>query len=69
VALINDLHKGRDTGAAWSVVIDVSAVLMTVSSLTGLALLCTLRRRRVPGLLVAFAGTVAVLAVVVWLVP
>src|SRR3954452_4549503 len=23
VAMINDLHKGRDTGAAWSVVVDV----------------------------------------------
>ena len=35
IAVINDLHKGRDTGPAWSVVIDVSAVLMTVISLTG----------------------------------
>ena len=26
IAVINDLHKGRDTGPAWSVVIDVSAV-------------------------------------------
>ena len=27
IAIINDLHKGRDTGPAWSVLIDVSAVL------------------------------------------
>lgn len=30
VAVINDLHKGRDSGAAWSLVIDLSAVLMVV---------------------------------------
>ena len=27
IAILNDLHKGRDTGPAWSVLIDVSAVL------------------------------------------
>src|SRR5262249_51367658 len=36
IAVINDLHKGRDTGPVWSVVIDVSAVLPTINSLTGL---------------------------------
>ena len=35
VALLNDLHKGRDTGKKWSAVIDFSAVLMTLVSLTG----------------------------------
>ena len=39
IALINDLHKGRDTGPGWSILIDLSAVLMTVVSLTGLVLL------------------------------
>src|SRR5262249_52878217 len=53
VALINDLHKGRDTGPVWSVLIDVSAVLMTVISLTGLVLLFYLKLRRIPGLIVA----------------
>ena len=28
VAVMNDLHKGRDTGKTWSAVIDVSAVLL-----------------------------------------
>jgi uncharacterized protein len=63
VALINDLHKGRDTGPAWSVVIDVSAILMTVISLTGLVLLFYLKLRRTPGLVVALVGTAAVAAV------
>ncbi len=58
IAVVNDLHKGRDTGAVWSVLIDVSAVLMTFISLTGLVLLFYLKLRRVPGLIVALIGTV-----------
>jgi uncharacterized protein len=58
IAVINDLHKGRDTGPVWSVLIDVSAVLMTFISLTGLVLLFYLKLRRVPGLIVALIGTV-----------
>src|SRR5262249_41190294 len=33
IAIINDLHKGRDSGPIWSVVVDVSAVVLTVISL------------------------------------
>jgi uncharacterized protein len=58
IAVINDLHKGRDTGPVWSVLIDVSAVLMTFISLTGLVLLFYLKLRRIPGLIVAMIGTV-----------
>jgi hypothetical protein len=57
IAVLNDLHKGRDTGAVWSVVIDVSAVLMTAIALTGLILLFYLKLRRVPGVIVALVGT------------
>jgi uncharacterized protein len=66
IAVINDLHKGRDTGKAWSLVIDLSAVLMTLISLTGLALLFYIKRRRLSGLVTALVGTVVVVAVV-WL--
>lgn len=69
VAVINDLHKGRDTGAAWSVVIDASAIVLIAISLTGLVLLLYLKRRRIPGLLVVVGGTIAVVAVVMLLVP
>jgi len=63
VAIINDLHKGRDTGKVWSVLIDASAVLMTCVSLTGLVLLFYIKRRRISGLLTALVGTVVVVAV------
>ena len=56
LAVINDLHKGRDTGPAWSALIDVSAVLMTLISLTGLVLLFYLKLRRVPGLVVTLSA-------------
>ena len=64
-ALINDLHKGRDTGAVWSAVIDLSAALMILISLTGLVLLFYLKLKRVSGVMVALAGT-AVLIVIYW---
>ena len=56
VALLNDLHKGRDTGRTWSKMIDVSAVLMIVGSLTGLILIFYLHKRRLAGLLLLAAG-------------
>lgn len=69
VAVLNDLHKGRDTGGPWAVVIDASAVVMTAASLTGLALLFFIKRRRTPGLATALVGTLVVVAVVLLLVP
>jgi uncharacterized protein len=66
IAVINDLHKGRDTGPAWSLLIDVSAVLLTVISLTGLVLLFYLKLRRIKGLVVGLIGA-GVLAALWWL--
>jgi uncharacterized protein len=66
VAVINDLHKGRDTGPVWSAVVDISAVVLTIISLTGLILLFFLKLRRRPGLVIALVGTV-VLVVIGWL--
>ena len=58
VAVINDLHKGRDTGKGWSWVIDASAIFMTLVSLTGLFLLLFLKKRRTNGLLWTLIGLV-----------
>jgi hypothetical protein len=55
-AVLNDLHKGRDTGGIWKWFIDLSAVLLTLVSLTGLALIFFLYKKRTAGLVVAFAG-------------
>lgn len=69
VAILNDLHKGRDSGPAWSILIDVSAILMTISSFTGLVLLLLLRRKRVAGIITAVVGTVGAFLVYWFLVP
>ncbi|CFE03721.1 Uncharacterised protein [Bordetella pertussis] len=39
IAYLNDLHKGRHTGLAWSWFLDIFAVACLVFSLTGLVLL------------------------------
>lgn len=56
VAVINDLHKGRDAGKAWGSLIDVSAILLTLVSLTGLIILWFIYKRRASAYLVALAG-------------
>lgn len=56
VAVLNDLHKGRDAGAAWHLLIDLSAGLLVLVSLTGLVILWFVYRRRTSGLIVAVAG-------------
>ncbi|MDR3632461.1 MAG: PepSY-associated TM helix domain-containing protein [Isosphaeraceae bacterium] len=69
VAVLNDLHKGRDTGPVWSVLIDVSAALMALVSVTGLVLLFYLKLRRLPGLVVAGLGAAVVVALAVFCAP
>ena len=46
VAYFNDLHKGRNTGIAWTIFIDVVAVAVLFFSLTGLVLLWIQARQR-----------------------
>lgn len=58
-AVLNDLHKGRDTGPAWSLLLDISAGLMVLVSFSGLVLLWYLQRKRVAGLLSLAGGTLA----------
>ena len=69
VALINDLHKGRDTGTAWSWVIDISAIIMIIASLSGLYLLLGLNRRKSPGLKAAAIGGILLIMVYFVFVP
>ncbi len=68
VGIINDLHKGRDTGPLWSVFIDVAAILMTLVSLTGMLLLLFIKRKRISGLMVAALGLLlAYLIYAIWI--
>ncbi len=67
VALLNDLHKGRDSGRAWAWVIDLSAGLMILVSFSGLILIFYLQKRFVSGLLTLGGGALACyLAYLLW---
>ncbi|MDB5240330.1 MAG: peptidase [Spirosoma sp.] len=68
VAVLNDLHKGRDTGRGWAWVIDVAAVFMTLVSTTGLLLLLFIKKRRTSGMLWVLIGLAASALLYVWLV-
>ena len=69
VAFINDLHKGRDTGSAWSVMIDVVSFITVFVSVTGLLLIFYIRRKRLTGLVTAMAGLILLVAFAWWFVP
>ena len=69
VALLNDLHKGSDSGKAWHTLIDASAILLLALSLTGLTILWFIYKRRASGLLVAAAGAALCLLVYKIFVP
>jgi len=63
IAVMNDLHKGRDTGTVWAWLIDVAAVLMILVSLTGFAMIFFLKKKRLSGLLIAYLG-----GLLIWLI-
>ena len=62
MAIMNDLHKGRDSGKQWAWVIDLSAGVMMLMSVAGFGLLFYLKKRRVSGVLTAVIGTIAFIA-------
>jgi hypothetical protein len=63
-AVLLDLHRGKSTGAAWSVVIDATCVVLVILSATGLVMWSSLRGRGKYGLLVIAGGAVLSVAVV-----
>ncbi len=67
VAVMNDLHKGRDSGGIWKWLIDISAVLLVFVSLTGLILIWFIHKHRAAGLILLAAGIVLTYATyVIW---
>ena len=65
LAILNDVHKGRDTDSSWGWVIDVSAILLLVVTLTGIGIQVLQRKRRRSALLTA--GALSLLTVVlIW---
>ncbi|HJZ99298.1 MAG TPA: PepSY-associated TM helix domain-containing protein [Candidatus Solibacter sp.] len=67
--IMNDLHKGRDSGKVWGWLIDASAVFMTFVSASGIVLLLFLQKRRYSGLMAGVAGVVLCTTVYLVWVP
>lgn len=61
--LMNDLHKGRHTGAAWSAFIDFSALIMTLLAVAGILILFQLKKYRNWGLALTIIG---ILTPLIW---
>jgi hypothetical protein len=66
VAVMNELHKGRDASTFWRVAIDISGGLLVTIALTGLGIQLFLRKRRVSALAWSTVGLVSAL-VLIWL--
>jgi uncharacterized protein len=58
IAVVNDLHRGQATGKVWSAVIDASAIILCLVSLTGLILIWFIHKRRTAGLTLAGLGAI-----------
>ncbi len=56
IAVMNDLHKGRDTGKKWSFLIDVSAIFMILVSLSGLGIMAFMTKKRLNGFILVGLG-------------
>lgn len=68
VGVLNDVHKGRNTGSSWKWVIDVAGGLLVFVALTGLGIQLFMRKNRRLALGLAIGGaalTVALIAVTI----
>lgn len=66
VAYFNDLHKGRNTGIAWMIFIDIVAVAVLFFSITGLILLWIQARLRTSTWPLVGGGVVLVVVLMIF---
>ena len=62
VAVMNDLHRGRDTGGAWKWLIDLSGGILALVAITGIGILLYLKKTRNQALTVMGLASVVVIA-------
>ncbi|MFO7622550.1 MAG: PepSY-associated TM helix domain-containing protein [Bacteroidales bacterium] len=67
IAVLNDLHKGSDTGTRWATVIDISSIIMIFVSVTGFVMIFCLSKRKLPGLIVAAIGALTFIVLCIFL--
>ncbi|WP_411691852.1 PepSY-associated TM helix domain-containing protein [Acinetobacter gandensis] len=66
VSLINDLHRGKNAGTAWSWLIDISAITILILSIAGFILFLSIKSRLLTHLLLT-AASLAVLILFIWI--
>tara|TARA_R110001592_G_scaffold359995_4_gene667685 strand:- start:355 stop:1008 length:654 start_codon:yes stop_codon:yes gene_type:complete len=69
IAVLNDLHKGRNSGEVWAWFIDVSALLMVFFVLTGVCLLVPKKKSFSLGLKWTAFGSMVTLLIYLFAVP
>jgi hypothetical protein len=66
VAVMNDIHKGRDTDGSWNWVIDASGGFLVVVAISGLGIQLFQRKRRRSSLITAGVATVVTI-LLIWI--
>lgn len=69
VSVINDLHRGKNAGKAWGLLIDLTAIIVLALSLIGYILFFSLRFRLVNSLILTAVSLAALIGIFVLLVP
>ena len=69
IAVLNDLHKGRNSGEVWAWLIDISALLMVFFVLTGVCLLVPKKKSFSLGLKWTAFGSMVTLLIYLFAVP
>jgi hypothetical protein len=69
IAILNDLHKGRNSGVVWAWFIDISALLMVFFALTGVCLLVPKKKSFALGLKWTAFGSIVAILIYVFAVP
>lgn len=69
LALLNDLHKGRHSGKFWANLIDISAVFISLFTLTGLIILLQNAKHRKQAIIILLFGSITPIAIYFLFVP
>ena len=65
VSMLNDLHRGKNSGFAWSWLIDISAIIVIALSLVGYILFLSIKTRLVTHLVLT-AASLALIILLIW---
>lgn len=65
VSMLNDLHRGKNSGSAWNWLIDISAIVVIALSLVGYILFLSIKTRLVTHLVLT-AASLALIILLIW---